>query len=288
MIREVIAKTLLSGGSAGKADPWFGSLYTMNLYRGCEHQCIYCDSRSECYQIENFADVQVKINAIELLEHELPRKRRKGTVGTGAMSDPYTPVEKRLRMTRKALEVIARYEFPLHLMTKSDLVLRDIDIIRNVAKVYACVNFTITTVDDNLAAKIEPGAPRPSVRLKAMQTLAKNGIYTGISVMPVLPYLEDGDTQIRDVFAQAKEFGAQFALFSPGVTLRDRQRAYYYKCLKGLFPGMADRYNKRYGNAYSCMSPRMQEITRLAHQLSDDLNLPLKLTPYTPEQTKLL
>src|SRR5512143_3238067 len=134
MIHEVTAKTLLS--SAKRPDPWFGIKYTMNLYRGCQHQCIYCDSRSECYQIENFADVLVKVNAIELLQKELPRKRVKGTIGTGSMSDPYLPLEATRHLTGRALEVIAQQHFPIHVLTKSDLVLRDLETLRRIAQVY--------------------------------------------------------------------------------------------------------------------------------------------------------
>src|SRR5512145_617941 len=157
MIREVTAKTLLS--SAKRPDPWFGIKYTMNLYRGCPHQCIYCDSRSECYQIENFTDVLVKVNAIDLLKKELPRKRVIGTIGTGSMSDPYQPVEAARRLTAQALEVIAEQRFPLHALTKSDLVVRDLDTLQHIAQVYAAVSFTITTADDELGRKVEPGAP---------------------------------------------------------------------------------------------------------------------------------
>src|SRR5512140_1498109 len=157
MIKDITAKTLLS--SAKQPDPWFGIKYTMNLYRGCMHQCIYCDSRSECYQIENFTDVLVKVNAIDLLRKELPRKRVKGTIGTGSMSDPYLPLEATLNLTGRALEVIAQQQFPLHALTKSDLVLRDLETLREISRVYAAVSFTITTADDDLGRKLEPGAP---------------------------------------------------------------------------------------------------------------------------------
>jgi DNA repair photolyase len=149
-------------------DTWFGLKYNMNLYRGCQHQCIYCDSRSECYQIENFSDILYKENAIELLENELARKRVKGTIGTGSMNDPYMPVEKKLKLTRRALELIARFRFPVHIITKSDLVLRDLDLLQRINEVYTAVSFTITTADDQLAKKLEPGASPPSARFRAM------------------------------------------------------------------------------------------------------------------------
>jgi DNA repair photolyase len=183
MIHEVTARTLLA--SAKQPDPWFGIKYTMNLYRGCQHQCIYCDSRSECYQIENFADVLVKVNAIDLLKKELPRKRVKGTIGTGSMSDPYLPLEATRRLTAQALEVIAAQQFPVHVLTKSDLVLRDLETLRVIGELYAAISFTITTAYDELGQKVEPGAPSVSRRFAAMARLAGAGLLTGALLMPV-------------------------------------------------------------------------------------------------------
>jgi DNA repair photolyase len=159
MIREIQAKTLLARVKG--RDDWFGLYYNMNLYRGCQHQCIYCDSRSECYQIEDFNhDVLVKANAIDLLRRELPGKRVIGTIGTGSMNDPYMPLEADVRLTRRALEIIAGSGFPVHIITKSDLVLRDVDLLEEIShKAYAAVTFTITTADDALSKRIEPGAP---------------------------------------------------------------------------------------------------------------------------------
>ena len=159
MIREIQAKTLLA--YVKQPDDWFGLKYNMNLYRGCQHRCIYCDSRSECYQIEHFdRDVLVKVNAIELLRKALAGKRIKGTIGTGSMNDPYMPVERYFNLTGQALEVIAEFRFPVHIITKSDLVLRDLDTLRTInTATLAMVSFTITTADDALARKLEPAAP---------------------------------------------------------------------------------------------------------------------------------
>jgi len=158
VIREIEAKTLLA--HIRHPDPWFGIKYNMNLYRGCEHQCIYCDSRSECYQIEDFRDILVKVNALELLERELPRKRVKGMVGTGSMNDPYTPAEARLNMTGRALQIIARHGFPVHIVTKSDMVVRDLETLCAInERTRAVVSFTVTTADDALSRIVEPGAP---------------------------------------------------------------------------------------------------------------------------------
>ena len=147
MIKEITAKVLLS--PVKQPDDWFGLKFNMNLYRGCQHQCIYCDSRSECYQIENFKDVLVKVNAIDLLRDEISRKRVKGTIGTGSMNDPYMPLEAKRELTRGALQVIADFLFPVHIVTKSDLVLRDLDLLRTIHQVYAAVSLTITTADDD-------------------------------------------------------------------------------------------------------------------------------------------
>lgn len=160
MIREIQAKRLLAHRK--EPDDWFGIQYNFNIYRGCEHQCIYCDSRSECYGIEDFRDVLVKVNAIELLRDELPRKRQVGVIGTGSMSDPYTPAERRYGLTGQALRVIAEHRFPLHLITKSDLILKDLEPLTQIARdTRATVSFTLTTVDDDLARILEPGAPPP-------------------------------------------------------------------------------------------------------------------------------
>jgi DNA repair photolyase len=249
MIHEVIAKTLLS--SAKQPYSWFGIKYIMNLYRGCQHQCIYCDSRSECYQIENFTDVLVKANAIDLLKKELPRKRVKGTIGTGSMSDPYLPLEAARHLTARALDVIADHQFPVHVLTKSDLVLRDIETLRTIGDVYAAISFTITTADDDLGRKVEPGAPPVSRRFAAMAKLAEAGLLTGVLLMPVLPFIEDSPENITAIVIRAKECGASYLLASFGMTLRDRQRAYYYAQLDRLFPGLRQQYERQYGDRYS-------------------------------------
>ena len=261
MIKDITAKTLLS--SAKRPDPWFGIKYTMNLYRGCSHQCIYCDSRSECYQIENFADVLVKVNAIDLLKKELPRKRVKGTIGTGSMSDPYLPLEATHNLTGQALEVIAQQQFPVHALTKSDLVLRDLETLREINRVYAAVSFTITTADDDLGKQLEPGAPIVSRRFAAMEQLAAAGILTGVLLMPVLPFIEDNAENITAIVARAHDCGASYILASFGMTLRDRQRAHYYTQLDRLFPGLRKQYERRFGDRYSAPANDAQRLEHI-------------------------
>lgn len=159
MIQEIQAKTLLI--ACKDAESWFGVQFRFNIYRGCQHQCIHCDSRSECYRIQNFADIQVKVNTVELLEKELAHRRLVALIGTGAMSDPYTLAERQYCLTGCALQVLARRHFGVHIMTKSDLVLRDLEILSEIARLYCSVAFSIATTDDILASKLEPGAPRP-------------------------------------------------------------------------------------------------------------------------------
>ena len=162
MIKEIYAKTILN--HVKQPDTYFGLKYNMNLYRGCQHQCIYCDSRSDCYQIENFSDIHVKVNAVDLLADILPRKRVRGTIGFGSMNDPYMPVERAYQLCCRSLEVISKYQFPVHIITKSDLVLRDIVLLKEINQVYAAVSFTITAAEDELSKQIEPGAPPSSAR----------------------------------------------------------------------------------------------------------------------------
>lgn len=252
----------------------------MNIYRGCQHQCIYCDSRSECYRIENFNDILVKINAPEKLTQELSSKRVKGTVCFGSMNDSYMPIEQKYKLTRKCLDIIRQFRFPIHLMTKSDLVLRDLDIIKEISKVYAAVTFTITTSSDAISRKVEVGAPVSSKRFAAMKKLSDNGIYTGISMMPILPFIEDTKENIESIVMGVKESGGKYIIPSIGMTLRDRQRDYYYKKLDELFPGLSDRYRKTYGGSYSCECPNAGELYSLLVDLCHKNNIQIGMNHY--------
>ncbi|HEX2908774.1 MAG TPA: radical SAM protein [Phototrophicaceae bacterium] len=289
MIHEIQAKTLLS--HAKQPDPWFGIKYTMNLYRGCQHQCIYCDSRSECYQIENFRDVLVKVNAIERLRDELPRKRSKGTIGTGSMNDPYMPVERQYNLTGQALAVIAEHNFPVHVLTKSDLVLKDLPTLQTISRVLAVVSFSLISTDDDLMRKLEPGAPSPSRRLRAMATLAEHGIHTGLLLMPVLPYLTDTLETITRLVEQAHAHGAEYILPAFGMTLRDRQRAYYYNELDRHFPGVRAQYERRFGERYSAAAPEAARLKAHFESLCARYHIATHVPHYdppTPPQLPLL
>jgi DNA repair photolyase len=283
MIKEIQAKSILV--TSKNPSGWFGAKYNMNIYRGCQHGCIYCDSRSECYQIENFDDIIVKANAIELLKSELPRKRIKGTIATGAMSDPYIPLEKQYNLTGQALRVIADHRYPVQITTKSNLVLRDVEMLQEINKTYACVAFTITTCDDSLAKKVEPFAPSSTQRLEAMGILSSLGICTGITMMPILPFIEDSVENITEIVKKAKEYGAQFIFPAFGMTLRDRQREYYYRKLDELFPGTREKYEKRFKNYYSCSVSSYAKVKNAFYETCNKYGVSTKIPTYESKKT---
>ena len=240
---------------------WFGVNYTVNLYRGCQHRCIYCDSRSQRYEIENFDSVlQYKENAIELMEQELIRKRYKRVVGTGSMGDPYTPAEETLRLTRGMLELLNKHRWPVHIMTKGDLLIRDLDLITEIAASWqplvgvSCC-WTITTLDEELAKIIEPNAPSPMQRMGALKKATVAGAFSGIMIAPVLPFLLDKPTKIVELVRTASDRGASYAIMYPSVTLRDRQRIYFYKQFGEHYPELVDRYRKTFGGREHVESP---------------------------------
>jgi DNA repair photolyase len=286
MIKEIQAKILLN--RVPQPDNWFGLRYNMNIYRGCQHQCIYCDSRSECYQIEDFSDVLVKVNAVELLQKELASKRIKGTIGTGSMNDPYMPVEKQYKLTRRSLEVIRQFRFPIHIITKSDLVLRDLDVLHEINNVYAAVSFSITTVDDELGKQLEPGAPDVSARYQAMETLAEHGILTGMVMMPVLPFLEDNVENITAIVSKAHQSGAAYVVPSFGVSLRSGSRDYFYEKLDKHFPGVREQYQQRFGNMYHCSVNNAGRLREVFTELCDQFGIATDIPQYAPESAKQL
>ena len=201
-MRYIETKTILS--KLRTADRWFGIAYNMNLYRGCQHGCIYCDTRSDCYGIGDIAQIAVKRNALELLSAELrARRKKRATIGTGSMNDPYMPVERELRLTRRALGMIADERFPVHVITKSSLAERDADILQEISATYAAVSFTVTCADDALSVRTEPGAPASSERFSAMAALAAKGIYTGVTMMPLLPLINDTRENVEAIVRRA-------------------------------------------------------------------------------------
>lgn len=242
----------------------------MNLYRGCSHGCIYCDSRSKCYHMEHaFEDIEVKANALELLEDALKRKRTKCMLGTGSMTDPYIPLENELQHVRKALALAERYGFGFTLITKSDRVLRDLDLLRAINQKTKCVvQMTLTTCDEALCKKIEPNVSTTKERVEALKQLHRAGIPTVVWLCPILPFLNDTEENIRgilDYCIEAKVYG--ILCFGMGMTLREGNREYFYDQLDRLFPHLKEKYIQTYGMQYQLDSPRAPALMKLFHQV---------------------
>lgn len=238
----------------------------MNIYRGCLHGCIYCDSRSLCYQMNHkFEDIEVKANAVGLLENTLRRKRNKCMIGTGAMSDPYMPIEEKLGNMRKCLEVIERYGFGVTMITKSTKVLRDLDLLKKINEKSKCVvQMTLTTYDEDLCRIVEPNVETTYERFRALEILHDNGISTVVWLCPILPFINDTEENIRgilDYCVRAKVKG--IINFDMGVTLRDGNREYFYKKLDEHFPGLKEKYIRMYGNSYQLSSPNSRQLNMI-------------------------
>lgn len=245
----------------------------MNLYRGCTHGCIYCDSRSRCYHMDHdFEDIEVKENAIELLEKALRSKRKKCMIGTGAMTDPYIPLELELGNVRKALELIYKYGFGVTLQTKSDRILRDLDLLSRINKLTKCVvQMTLTTYDDDLCRKIEPNVCVTSERVRVLKILRDSGIPTVVWLCPILPFINDTKENIAgimDYCTDAKVYGV--ICFGMGLTLREGNREYFYRQLDRCFPGLKDRYIYEYGSQYEVRSRNHESLMKLFRDKCDE------------------
>ncbi len=235
----------------------------MNVYRGCTHGCIYCDSRSKCYQFTHaFEDIEVKQNAPELLEQALKSKRKKCVVGTGAMSDPYMHCEEELQITRKCLEVIRRHEFGAAVLTKSDRILRDIDLLDEINHTAKCVvQMTLTTYDDDLCKILEPGVCNTKRRIEVLEEMQKRGIPTVVWLTPILPFINDTEENLVAILEECARVGVRgFVCWNMGLTLREGDREYYYAALDRYFPGMKVRYIESYGNDYELPSPNNKRL----------------------------
>lgn len=238
----------------------------MNIYRGCTHGCIYCDSRSKCYGFTHpFEDVEVKQNAPFLLEQKLRSKRKKCMIGTGAMCDPYMHCETQLGLTRQCLEVIDRYGFGAAVQTKSDRILRDLDLLCSIhEKAKAVVQITLTTYDDSLCRIIEPHVCVTSKRVQALERLQEAGIPTIVWLMPVLPFINDTEENIQGILKYCLDAGVKGILnMGMGVTLREGDREYFYHALDEHFPGLREKYQYYYGNAYEVLSPNSGKLRAL-------------------------
>lgn len=251
----VDAKGILTGNSG---------YYGMNIYRGCSHGCIYCDSRSKCYQFTHpFEDIEVKQNAPELLEKALRSKRKRCMIGTGAMSDPYMHCEEELRLTRKCLEIINKYGFGAAIQTKSDRILQDIDLLDEINRSAKCVvQITLTTYDDDLCRILEPNVCNTKRRIEVLGKMQERGIPTVVWLTPILPFINDTEENITSIMNECVRTGVKGIIdFGMGLTLREGDREYYYAALDKHFPGMKQRYIRTYGNAYELPSPNAKELT---------------------------
>ena len=242
----------------------------MNIYRGCTHGCIYCDSRSLCYHFTHpFEDVEVKANAPELLVKALKSRRKKCMIGTGSMSDPYMHCEETLGLTRRCLEVILKNGFGAAIQTKSDRILRDIDLLSEINRTAKCVvQVTLTTYDDDLCSILEPNVCNTKRRIEVLEEMQKRGIPTVVWLTPILPFINDTAENITAILNECVRVGVKGIIdFGMGMTLREGDREYYYEALDKYFPGMKERYIKRYGNAYELPSPNAQELRRIFREI---------------------
>ena len=240
--------------------------FGMNIYRGCTHGCIYCDSRSTCYQFTHpFEDIEVKQNAPELLEKALRSKRKKCMIGTGSMSDPYMHCEEQLRLTRRCLEIILKYGFGAAILTKSDRILQDIGLLTEINRTAKCVvQMTLTTYDDDLSKILEPNVCNTKRRIEVLEKMQERGIPTVVWLTPILPFINDTEENVLAILNECARVGVKGIIdFGMGLTLREGDREYYYAALDKHFPGMKERYIKRYGNAYELPSPNADSLLRL-------------------------
>jgi DNA repair photolyase len=267
------AKGILTGGKGR---------YGMNIYRGCSHGCVYCDSRSKCYQFTHaFEDIEVKQNAPELLEQALRSKRQKCMIGTGSMSDPYMHCEEQLGLTRKCLEIICKYGFGAAVQTKSDRILRDIGLLEEInRKAKSVVQMTLTTFDPKLCGILEPNVCNTQRRIEVLEAMAEREIPTVVWLTPILPFINDTEENIRPILeacARVKVKG--IICFDMGLTLRDGDREYYYAALDRHFPGLKEKYARTYGNAYEVPSPNREPLMQLFRAFCRDHGM-----MYRPEE----
>lgn len=269
----ITAKTILT--PVNYSLKWFGIDYTMNLYRGCNHGCIYCDSRRNIYNITDFDTVRIKKDAISILRNEL-RHNKKGIIGNGAMSDPYNILDEKYELTRKSLELIEKYNYGIFITTKNNLIIRDMDVLKRIKN--KLISITITTPNDKLASIIEPNVSVSSKRFKAMKKLNENNIPCGIMLLPVLPFITDKTNDIKKLIKLAYKNHARFIYpSSMGMTLSENQRTYFYKKLDESFPNLKEKYRKIYNDNYTCTT-RNYELYDVFKQKCDDYGILYKMS----------
>lgn len=248
----------------------------MNIFRGCTHGCIYCDSRSKCYNMDHdFEDVEVKVNALELLETAIRKKRNKCMIGTGSMCDPYIPLEEDIRYTRKCLEIINRYGFGFTVITKSNRILHDLDLLKSINEKSKCVvQMTLTTYDEDLCKILEPNVSNTKERFETLKILNENNIPTVVWMSPFLPYINDTEENLRGILnycIKAKVNGIIF--FGIGLTLREGNREYFYEKLDKHFPGLKQKYQRKYGYSYEIMSNNNQKLSASFYETCKSHNI---------------
>lgn len=252
------AKTLVT---RTKDLSWFGARYNMNIYKGCPHGCIYCDSRSSCYQIEDFGTVRAKEDALAIIRKQLRGRIGAGVISTGSMSDPYNPCEKEYGLTREALKLIDAYHFGVAIATKSDLITRDIDILSKINKHSpTIVKLTITACEDELSKIVEPHVCPSSKRFEALKQISEAGIFCGVLMMPILPFIEDHEDNIVGIVRKAAQCGVQFIYPAIGMTMRQGQREYFYQKLDEHFPGIRAKYERQFSSRYQCTSSKVKKL----------------------------
>lgn len=265
-------KTIMTKSNQG--DKWFGIDYHMNLYKGCNFGCIFCDSRADCFHVRDFDSIKIKENALEILEQELSSKNYRGVVSFGTLSDPYNKEEEKYELTRSALKLILKYGFGVSIDTKSDLILRDIDLLKEIEKKNSVIiKISICTSDDNLSKKLEPNVISSTKRFDVLKSLRDAGIYAGILMTPVLPFITDTEENIRNIIKKSKEANAKFIYTKMGMNLKTNQRTYYYQKLDELFPRLSLDYKAVYKNRNFCTSLQYRHLFELFLKLSHQENI---------------
>lgn len=248
----------------------------MNLFRGCTNGCIYCDSRSKCYHMNHkFEDVEIKENAIQLLNDCLKRKRKKCMIGLGSMTDPYISAELKLQYTKQAIEVINNYGFGLTLITKSSNVIRDLDLLKEINDKTKCViQMTLTTYDEGLCKIVEPNVSTTRERFKTLLALRDAGIPTIVWLTPILPYINDTEENLMGILNYCKEAKVKGIIcFGMGLTLREGNREYFYSALEKSFPGLKSRYIKEFGDNYIVGSKNNNKLMKIFHEFCEKENI---------------
>ncbi len=256
MVREVYARTILNRHR--RRDEWFLDDYSVNPYQLCDFNCIYCYIRGSKYGENMRHGLAVKINAPTLLRRELARRASKGEYGFIALSsatEPWMHIEEKYEVTRRCLEVIAKLRFPVHCLTKSTLILRDLDLLEEIdigavlpsdlVKIGhgVFITFSLSTLDEKIAEIFEPYAPRPKERLETLQKVREEGFHAGVAYIPVLPFISDSNKQLEEMVKTAKEFQADY-IFVGALTLYGVGKKLYYKVLEKIFPELVPKYKR--------------------------------------------